>query len=253
MNSSSKFLRNRNIFAPNGGNSFKLSRSKIQNFLNCPRCFYLDRRCGTGQPGSLPFTLNTAVDSLLKAEFDGYRAEKQSHPLMIEHGIQAIPFAHPELDEWRMNFKGIQVLHEPTNFIVTGAVDDLWINSEGELIVVDYKATSTTKEITLDEVYRQAYKNQMEIYQWLLRQKGFKVSDTGYFVYCNGDASKGRFDGKLEFSISVIPYSGSDSWVEETLLKARACLEADEFPAPGKTCDFCNYRAAVRSHLKALE
>ena len=29
-------------------------------------------------------------------------------------------------------------------------------------------------------------KRQMEIYQWLLRKNGFKVSDTGYFVYANG-------------------------------------------------------------------
>ena len=244
-----KSSRIRNIFSPDGAKSFKLSRSKIQNFLDCPRCFYLDRKCGTGQPGSLPFTLNTAVDSLLKAEFDGYRIQGVPHPLMLEHGIDAIPFNHPELDDWRMNFKGVQVLHEPTNFIVTGAIDDVWINSAEELIVVDYKATSTTKEITLDEEYRQAYKNQMDVYQWLLRQKGFSVSNTGYFVYCNGDSSKDRFDGKLEFSIMVIPYTGDDSWVEQTLLDIRKCLESDEFPESSANCDFCQYRLAVNKHL----
>ena len=31
-------------------------------------------------------------------------------------------------------------------------------------IVIDYKATSTSKEITLDEEYRQSYKNQMMRY-----------------------------------------------------------------------------------------
>ncbi len=89
-----------------------------------------------------------------------------------------------------MNFKGLQVFCEPTNFIITGAVDDVWINSHGELIVVDYKATSTQTEITLDKEYRQAYKNQMEIYQWLLRKKDFSVSNTSYFVYCNADSTK---------------------------------------------------------------
>jgi CRISPR/Cas system-associated exonuclease Cas4 (RecB family) len=241
--------RTRNLFRLDQNKLFKLSRTKIQNFLDCQRCFYLDRKCGTGQPGSLPFTLNTAVDRLLKTEFDGYRAKKQPHPLMIEHGINAIPFAHPELDEWRMNLKGIEVFHERTNFIITGAIDDLWINSEDELIVVDYKATSTEKEISLDEEYRQAYKNQMEVYQWLLRRKGFSVSNTSYFVYCNGDSSKERFDGKLEFSISLIPYVGNDSWVEHTLLDIRQCLESDEFPKRSTRCDFCQYRMAVNKHL----
>ena len=118
---------------------------------------------------------------------------------------------------------------------------------------MDYKATSTTKEITLDEEYRQSYKNQMELYQWLLRQKGFKVSKTGYFVFCNGDASKEDFGGKLEFSIFVIPYVGDDSWVESTLFKVRECLEGNVCPEQKESCDFCNYRAAVRKHLQDQE
>jgi hypothetical protein len=253
MSSSYNAQRVRNLFGTDDQKPFKLSRSKIQDFLNCPRCFYLDRKCGTGQPGSLPFTLNTAVDSLLKVEFDGYRRENKPHPLMVANNIDAIPFTHPDLDDWRMNFKGIQVLHEPTNFVVTGAIDDLWVNSSNELIVVDYKATSTSKEISLDEEYRQSYKNQMEIYQWLLRQKGFEVSKTGYFVYCNGDASKNSFDQRLEFSIVLIPYLGDDGWVEKTLFDIKQCLLSDEFPRENQRCDFCNYRAASQKHLRNLE
>ena len=245
--------RSRNLFTKGQEKPFKLSRSKIQDFLNCPCCFYLDRRCGTGQPGSLPFTLNTAVDTLLKKEFDVYRTKGEPHPLMVKYGINAIPFFHADLDAWRQNFKGVQYLHEASNFLVSGAVDDLWINPAGELIVVDYKATSTSKEITLDEEYRQSYKNQMEVYQWLLKHKGFKVSNTGYFVYCNGDVSKESFEGKLEFSISVIPYSGNDSWVEPILFKIRECLEGTVCPKGKESCDFCNYRAAVWKHLKDRE
>ena len=176
------------------------------------------------------------------------------HPLMIEQGIEAIPYAHPDLDAWRENFQGVQYHHEPTNFIITGAVDDLWINSAGELIVVDYKATSTSKEIQLDDSdYKTKLKNQIDVYQWLLRRKGFSVSNTGYFVYCNGDDSKDGFGGRLEFSISVLPYEGDDSWVESTLFEIRKCLESDEFPQVKASCDFCNYSAAVQRHIKDLE
>ncbi len=241
--------RSRNLFTKDRTSFFKLSRSKIQSFLDCPRCFYLDRRCGTGQPPGYPFTLNSAVDALLKKEFDSYRDVGKPHPLMIEHAIDAIPFAHLDLEEWRQNFKGVQYTHESTNFIITGAIDDLWINPAGELVVVDYKATSTSKEITLDEEYRKAYKNQMEIYQWLLRQKGFKVSKTGYFVYCNGDSSRDCFDRRLEFSISVLPYVGDDSWIEPTLFEIRKCLEVDVIPDPSERCDFCQYWAAVKKHV----
>jgi hypothetical protein len=210
----------------------------------------LDRRCGTGHPPSYPFTLNNAVDALLKKEFDVYRSEGKPHPLLIKHGIDAIPFAHPELDDWRENFKGVQVLHEPTNFIITGAIDDLWVNPKGELIVADYKATSTSKVITLDEEYRQAYKRQMEIYQWLLRQRGFAVSSTGYFVYCNGDVSKKSFNGRLEFDIEVLPYEGDDSWVEGTLSAIHDCLGANSIPERSTDCDYCKYWMAVKHHVE---
>jgi hypothetical protein len=97
------------------------------------------------------------------------------------------------------------------------------------------------------------YKNQMEIYQWLLRKKGFQVSNTGYFVYCNGDSSKESFEGRLEFSISVIPYVGDDAWVESTIFDIRRCLESGNLPQATATCEFCNYRAAVQKHLKEPE
>lgn len=218
---------------------------------DCPRCFYLDRRCGTGQPDGAPFRLNTAVDTLLKKEFDKCRVEKKAHPLMSEYGIDAVPFAHPDLDIWRANFQGVQFHHEPMNLIVTGAIDDLWINPAGQLIVVDYKATSTSKEIQLDDSdYKTKLKNQVEVYQWLLRRKGFLVSNTGYFIYCNGDDSKDSFGGKLEFSISVLPYEGDDSWVEPTLFEIRTCLESNEFPQVKASCDFCRYWAAVKNHIE---
>lgn len=245
-------LRARNLFDANN-KKFKLSRSKIEDFLNCPRCFYLDRRCGTGRPPSYPFTLNNAVDALLKKEFDQYREEAKPHPLCIDHKIDAIPFSHPQLNDWRMNLKGVQHLHEETNFIITGAIDDLWVRPDGELIVVDYKATSTSKEITLDEEYRQAYKRQMEIYQWLLRKNGFKVSNTGYFVYCNGDTGKDNFTGKLEFKISLLPYAGNDSWVDDKLHEIKACLIEDSIPEFSSRCDYCQYWLAIRKHTQGNE
>jgi len=78
------------------------------------------------------------------------------------------------------------------------------------LMVVDYKATSSDVKPTLDAEYRQAYKRQMEIYQWLLRQNGFKVSDTGYFVYANGRKDLDSFDNKLEFEVDLLSYEGND-------------------------------------------
>jgi len=242
--------RKRNIFNPDDERPFKLSRTKIDLFLECPRCFYIDRRLGVGRVPGFPFNLNSAVDALLKKEFDYYRANNQNHPLLEKHGIDARLASHRELDRWRENFTGIQYLHEPANLIIFGAIDDLWINSRDEYIIVDYKSTSKNERITnvsLD--WQIGYRRQMEIYQWLLRRNGYSVSNTGYFLYCNGQTNREMFNERLEFDITLIPYAGDDSWVEETIIKIHSCLICGQIPDANDGCDFCAYRSAVEGVL----
>jgi hypothetical protein len=234
--------RSKNLFDPSSKEPFKLSRSKIDLFMECPRCFYIDRRLGVGRPPGFPFNLNSAVDHLLKKEFDLYRANGTPHPLMNHYGIKAVPFAHEKMDEWRDALRrGVQALDKASNFLITGGLDDIWINEKGELIVVDYKATSKDSEINLDADWQRGYKRQMEVYQWLLRENGFKVSSTGYFVYCNGKRDREAFDAKLEFDISILPYTGETKWIPPALLKVRECLSDDKVPKAGKNCDYCVY------------
>lgn len=239
--------RTRNLYSPESTDPFKLSRSKLELFTECPRCFYLDRRLGVGRPPGFPFALNSAVDKLLKKEFDIFRERGETHPLIEKYGVDARPVSHEELNKWRENFVGVQYLHELTNLLITGAIDDLWINKKGEYIVVDYKSTSKDEDITeLNKDWQDGYKRQMEIYQWLLRRNGLTVSDTGYFVYCNGVTDNDRFDAKLEFDLTLIPYKGDDSWVEQTILAAKSCLDSDSIPPTDPDCDYCNYTESVQ-------
>ena len=218
-------IRTRNIYSPESDKPFKLSRSKVDNFVSCRRCFYIDRRLGVGQPPGFPFNINSAVDELLKKEFDQYRAKGKPHPYMKSVDRNLIPYQHEMLDEWRENFKGVQYLHEETNFLLTGAVDDLWFDLDTEeVVVVDYKATSKNSDVTIDADWQQGYRRQMDFYQWLLRKNNLKVSDIGYFVYCNGDKQQPVFDNKVHFDVSVLEYKGDDGWIESTLVDIKKLL-----------------------------
>jgi CRISPR/Cas system-associated exonuclease Cas4 (RecB family) len=235
------------LYDPADSKPFALSRSKVDMFLKCPRCFYLEQRLGIKIPSGPGFSLNSAVDHLLKKEFDIRRAQGVSHPLMDAYGIDAVPARHKELEIWRENFKGIRVIHKPTNFEMFGAIDDLWINPKGEYHIVDYKATSTAKEITLDDQWKQWYKIQAEFYQWLFRARDFIVNDIAYFVFANATKDRAAFDGKLEFAVTVIAHNGNDAWVEPTLLKMKDCLESADPPVPGADCEYCAYVGKAKS------
>jgi RecB family exonuclease len=228
---------------------FKLSRSKIELFTKCPYCFYLDRRLGISQPSGPAFSLNLAVDALLKSECDDYRAQKCPHPLAIENHLDAIPYQTKPIeliDTWRNNFIGISFLHETTNFLVYGAIDDIWVTPKGEVIVIDYKATAKAGEIVLDQDYHEAYKRQLEIYAWLLLMNGYTIYDKAYFVYTNGIKDAEKFEECLHFKTKLIEHTLNTNWIEKKLQEAFDCLN-QPFP-PKRTektteneCKFCEY------------
>jgi len=220
----------------------KISRSKIELFLECPRCFYLDVVKKIKRPPGFPFNLNNAVDMLLKKEFDRHREAGTRHPIQIEFGIDAIPANHPMMDKWRQSMQHGVIYHDMEKDLhLYGGIDDLWINGEGEYHVVDYKATAKDKPITELAEWTIGYKRQMEVYQWLLRKNGLKVSNTAYFVYCTGDNSADSFDNKIEFHSHIIPYEGDDSWIDNVISEMYTCIQGTTIPDKSDSCLYCGF------------
>ncbi len=222
----------------------KISRSTVEKYLNCPKCCYLDKNHQI-KPPSLPFTLNIAVDNLCKNEFDYYRNIQEPHPLFIKHGIEAVPFKHKDLDIWRSNFKGLRYLSLENKFDFGGAIDDVWQKKNGELIVVDVKATSKNNfnwtETFNKFDYAKGYKRQLEMYQWLFKKNGFKVADEAYLLYFNGKKNEKFFNEKLHFETHIIKLKCSSEWVEDKILETVNLLRTNKLPKSSLHCEFCNY------------
>jgi CRISPR/Cas system-associated exonuclease Cas4 (RecB family) len=249
-------------YEPNQKTPFKLSRSKIELFMQCPRCFWLDVRYKIKRPSSPPFNINKAIDELFKKEFDVYREKGEPHPLMVQFKVKAVPYLHKDLDKWRENFVGVVHLHEPTNLHIFGAVDDVWVDESGKLIVVDYKATAKDKPVTAlgaEGGWQDMYRRQMEIYQWLLKSNGFEVNDTGYFVYATGTWDREAFNNIVEFETHVIAHNGTTDWVEETIHDMKKVMDSDKMPpvgtaAMGGECEHCAYaKSRTQLTLEALQ
>ncbi len=237
-----------------GGEKWRLSRSKIDFFIECPRCFYLDNKLGTKRPGFPSFNLNIAVDELYKKEFDIHRAAKTPHPIMKKYKIEAVPFLHKNMDKWRDPFVGIEYKEPKTGLMVSGGVDDIWETKKKSLIIVDYKSTSKAGSITelSDSPWDQQYTRQLGVYRWLLEKNNFAVEPRGYLVYANASKEEAAFADKLVFETTLVSVETDTNWILPTLRDIKICLEGDDLPAIGENCEFCPYREASGKKLQAI-
>jgi len=239
--------RKTSIYTPGQNETFKISRSKFSTFMDCKRCFYLDRVKGLQEPSMPGWALNTSVDALLKKEFDYYRERKEPHPIFKEYNLNFIPYAHEDMDKWRNALSGgISYQDENTNLILQGGIDDVWFNLDTkELVVTDYKAQSTSREVDkeyyLASQYHQGYKMQMDIYVHILRKMGFTVSDTTYFMVCNGEKTPERFDAKMDFTITLVDYEANTGWIEDKIKEMKKTLDSNETPKRNPYCENCAY------------
>ena len=248
-------VRKSSFYDKKSESPFKISRSKLSNFLTCKRCFYLDRVVGLKEPSMPGWALNSAVDELLKKEFDQYRKDQKPHPIMIRHNLNFVPFQHKDLNIWRNSLKGgISYLDKKTNLIIHGGVDDIWFDlRERKLIVVDYKAQSTSYPVTiksyLNSDWHLGYKLQMDIYVHILRKMNFDVSDTSYFYVCNGEKTNNSFENKMDFKTTLIPYRVNTSWIESKLSEMKEVLDLERPPEIVSTCEKCAYLKGGKSYF----
>ena len=246
--------RHQGVFNPEHLAPYELSRSRVENYLKCKACFYLEQLQGVKPPEIPSFTINTTTDILLKRDADAVRGKK-SLPLWEAHGLgHLIPFEHEDLENWTnslhygLNDRYFNTIHEETNIKFGGGLDDVFYNTKtNQLHIVDYKSEAqgtrspekySPRPSSIDKPWKIGYKRQMDMYVWLMRRKGFDVSSTGYFVYV--DAQHSGVDGMLKdenpekalmsFNATILPYEADTSWVEPTL------FEIKDFLSNQKTC-----------------
>ena len=181
------------------------------------------------------------------------REAKLTHPYLEKIGYgHLIPFEHPELGKWQdsLHFGAegrLNTVHDSTNLKIGGGLDDVFLNTKtNQLHIVDYKSTSQKtegREITLNGSWKEGIRRQMDIYVWVLRRKGFDVSNTGFFLYCDGDrftdyAFLSEEIANMQFKITWLPYEVNLSWIEPCLEKIKECILQSKCPAHSEGCEY---------------
>ena len=271
-------MRHRGAFDPTNPEPYELSRSRIETFIKCKACFWLQQIKRVSPPEIPSFTINTTTDILLKRDADKVRG-KSALPIWEANGLgHIIPFEHEHLENWTnsLNYGKDETffnhVHPETNIKLGGGLDDVFINTEnGELHVVDYKSTAqgtrspkqyVKKPVSIDDPWKISYKRQMDMYVWVMRNKGYDVSNTGYFVYVDAQ-HRDRYGmltdsnptiAWMKFAASILPYEADTTWVEPTLLDIkRFLLEQESCPEHTPIgdnysgCDLGRYLEAVNA------
>lgn len=91
-----------------------------------------------------------------------------------------------------------------------------------------------------------SYKRQLEVYSWLLQKNNFNVSNTGYLMYYNGDASKPHLGREMYFRRTLVPFELDTSWISPLVEQMYNCLQLDNAPEYNSSnCEDCLYLTTV--------
>ena len=257
------------MYKPNQTKDFKISRSRFDDFMTCPRCFYLKVNKGFMSPSTPGWTLNTLTDTLLKKEFDECREKQIPHRIMTKYNLEhLVPYASEKIkdkngndklliDEWRDSLHyGIKHRFKDTNIILQGGVDDVWFNTKSkELVIADYKSQHKKEDVLqetyFNDPYKEGYQRQLDYYAYILKGMGYEVSTDAYFYICNAKEVDEGFHGKMLFDEVLIHYKIKTDYLEDEIQKMIDVMNSTEIPNSHDSCENCAY-ARQRSVIDKL-
>jgi len=209
---------------------YKLSPSALNLFKECPRCFWLAQHKVWRRPSGIFPSLPSGMDRVLKVHFDRFMERGILPPDICESGECAgmkIFDDKEKMKIWQSNFKGIS--WEEGGNILRGAVDNILVR-DGKLIVLDYK----TRGFPLKEDTAEHYRNQMNMYNFLLRKNGYETEDFGFLLFYV--PSRVLENGDFVFDVEVVKMDVDVSKAEEVWRGALALLGS---ACPSETCEWC--------------
>jgi hypothetical protein len=203
----------------------------------CPRCFWLNFKKGVQRPET-PFpSLPSGMDKVLKEHFDRFMEKGELPPELKtteceKNGCKL--FSDKEkLKIWRSNFRGIEYKDEKLGILLHGAIDNLLIKGK-KLIVLDYK----TRGFPLKKDTHEHYIDQMDIYNFLLREHGYETEDYSYLLFYYPTSVIDN--GDVIFHTELVKLKVDIKKAQNIIKNALNILDGD-IPNPSKDCGFCKW------------
>lgn len=208
----------------------KLSPSKLNLYLECPLCFWLNEH-GIHRPSG-PFpSLPGGMDRKLKIYFDKYRKLGKLPPELKDKVEGKLYDNLDKMNLWRNNFKGISWTDENGN-ILAGAIDDCLFDGKN-FIIVDFK-TYGGSEITNEKI--DFYQNQLDCYTLLFEKNKLKHPGFAYLIFFIPVEVKEH--GEVKFDIQVKKVKVDSKRALKTFNDAIKIIH-EARPKKHSECKFC--------------
>lgn len=223
----------------------RLSPSLLNLFLECPRCFWIDKNKGIKRPQGIFPSLPAGMDLVIKKYFDSYRLNNDIPP-EIKGKIPGKLFSDiVTLEKWR-NWRNsdLRYLDKESNAMLIGALDDCLVENDC-YIPLDYK----TRGSELKEDPRQYYQNQLDCYCLMLEHSGFKTKGLAYLLYYWPEEV--RQDGIVKFQVKPIRIETNIESAKR-IVKDAVMLLSSPMPKPAASCEFCNLIAKRKDEQKVV-
>lgn len=234
------------IYISDSAQPFRLNRTKIDLFFDCERCFVLDQKFGIKRPFGTPLVMNNKIVNTLKDELEVCREKSQIHPQVLENNLNYVPNNFEHLNDWKNPFKGVKYAHKKTNFLLSGTIDDIWINKNTKKnLCLIIKSTSKKEQLSYEQIWS-GYWRQLSFYTYLLEKNSIEMSKTGILVFIKTFNNSEKFSKGLSFNLNIFEKILDLDWIEPTLLNIHKILNRNEIPKSSNYCKYCKYYFNIR-------
>lgn len=217
----------------------RLSKSALEKFKACPRCFWLEKTKGFKQPEGIRSGLPMGMDRILKGHYDSHRAiNKMPEELATQLPGWTLFPQQGYLDDMRNWRKGLTV--HVGDYELSTALDDLVTN--GTLYAMcDYK---TKAKATNEADTKKYYQTQADCYDLALNTNNYKTDGRAHFAYYYPKTvgfAKGA-DVMMGWECQLVTIAADPEAAKKLLIAAGKCLEGP-MPKPSGLCGYCFYAA----------
>ncbi|MDI6721156.1 MAG: hypothetical protein QMD85_02105 [Candidatus Aenigmarchaeota archaeon] len=202
----------------------KLSPSSLNNFIACPKCFWLSHNKGIRPPDSIVASITNGLDRVIKEYMNRYRPK----------GIIP-PFLEGKVPGRLIEYLPAMTSCKIDDNIFNGRLDECLVLEDGLHAPLDHKSKGFEPR---DNNVHETHQFQMDCYTLLLRENGHNVSNTGYLVYYY--PSFGELHNGIPFKVHAVRVRTDPEKALKVFREAVKCLQNEE-PAPGRECGLCEY------------